>query len=58
MVGDPERVEAAKNTSGRSRGVRAPAGPASDDVKHQKKQEAGDRHNDSESGDGPCSVSD
>lgn len=52
MVGDPECVEAAKNTSWRAREVRAPAGPASEDVKHQKKQEAEDTHNDSESGDG------
>lgn len=52
MVGEPEYIEAAKNTSWRARKVRAPAGPASEDVKHQKKQEAEDRHNDSESGDG------
>jgi len=52
MAGDPECVEAAKNTSGPAREVRAPAGPASAEVKHQKNKDTEDRHNDSESGDG------
>lgn len=48
MVGDPEWIEAAKNTSWRAREVRAQALPAPQGAKHQKNQEDEDRHNDSE----------